>query len=396
MRRLMSARSAGLLAAITAVALAGTACSSDSSSNTGNGGQAVNNNASAGAPNALKDVCPATVVFQDDWTPQAEFGGIYRLLGENPTIDKNKKKVTGRLVDNGVDTGVQIEIRAGGPFTNFTPAASLLFTDNSITLGAADLDGAASNSSKNATLGVFAPMDLSPVVLLWDPKTYPNFNTISDIGQTNTKVLYFPNSTYMSFLTGTGILRPNQADPSYDGSPTRFVSAKGSVVQQGFLTNEVYSYQNEIPQWKKPVAWQLVSDAGYPNYPAMVSIRADRKTELAPCMKKLVPVLQRSTAAYLGDPATTNKLLVQLVTAYNGFPYSQARADNAVKVMKDNGIVGNGNNKTIGDFDDARVQKIIDIVTPIFAGQKKPVKAGLKPADLVTNEFIDTSIGAKT
>ena len=396
MRRLMSARSAGLLAAITAVALAGTACSSDSSSNTGNGGQAVNNNASAGAANALKGVCPATVVFQDDWTPQAEFGGIYRLLGENPTIDKNKKKVTGRLVDNGVDTGVQIEIRAGGPFTNFTPAASLLFTDNSITLGAADLDGAASNSSGKATLGVFAPMDLSPVVLMWDPKTYPNFNTISDIGQTDTKVLYFPNSTYMSFLTGTGILRPGQADPSYDGSPTRFVSAKGKDVQQGFLTNEVYSYQNEIPQWTKPVAWQLVSDAGYPNYPAMVSVRADRKTELAPCLKKLIPVMQRSTAAYLGDPETTNKLLVQLVKAYNGFEYSQARADNAVKVMKDNGIVGNGNNKTIGDFDDSRVQKIIDIVTPIFAGQKKPVKAGLKPSDLVTNEFIDTSIGAKT
>jgi hypothetical protein len=395
MRRLKSARSAGLLAALTAVALAGTACSSNSSS-TGNGGQAVNNNANAGAANALKGACPDKIVFQDDWTPQAEFGGIYRLLGENPTIDKNKKRVTGRLVDNGVDTGVQIELRAGGQFTNYTPAASLLYTDNSITLGAADLDGAAANSASKPTLGVFAPMDLSPVVLLWDPKTYPNFNTISDIGQTNTKVIYFPGSTYMSFLTGTGILRPNQVEPSYDGSPTRFITDGGKTVQQGFLTNEVYSYQNEIPQWKKPVAWQLVSDAGYPNYPAMVSIRADRKTELAGCLKKLIPVMQRSTAAYLGDPTTTNKLLSQLVDAYGGFAYSQARADNAVKVMKENGIVGNGNNKTIGDFDSARVQKIISIVTPIFAGQKKPVKAGLKPDDLVTNEFLDTSVGAKT
>jgi hypothetical protein len=394
MRRLISARSAGLLAAITAVALAGTACSSDS--NNTSGGQAVNPSATAGAANSLKDVCPSTVVFQDDWTPQAEFGGIYRLLGEKPTIDKNKKKVTGRLVDNGVDTGVQIEIRAGGQFVNFTPAAALLYTDNSITLGASDLDGAAQNSASKPTLGVFAPMDLSPVVLLWDPKTYPSFNTISDIGQTNTKVLYFPGSAYMSFLTGTGILRPGQADPSYDGSPTRFITEGGKVVQQGFLTNEVYSYQNEIPQWKKPVSWQLVSDAGYQNYPAMVSIRADRKTELAPCLKKLVPILQRSTASYLDDPTSTNTLLVQLVTDYKGFPYSEARATNAVKVMKENGIVGNGNNKTIGDFDEARVQKIMDIVSPIFAGQKKPVKAGLKPTDLATNEFIDMAIGAKS
>jgi hypothetical protein len=394
MRRLISARSAGLIAAFTAVALAGTACSNKSSSSTG--GQAVNSSANAGVANSLKGVCPDTVVFQDDWTPQAEFGGIYRLLGENPTIDKTKKKVTGRLVDNGVDTGVQIEIRAGGQFVNFTPAAALLYTDNTITLGASDLDGAASNSASKPTLGVFAPMDLSPVVLLWDPQTYRNFNTISDIGQTDTKVLYFPGSTYMSFLTGTGILRPGQADPSYDGSPTRFITAGGKVVQQGFLTNEVFSYQEEIPQWHKPVSWQLVSDAGYPNYPAMVSIRADRKTELAPCLKKLVPILQRSTAGYLDDPTSTNTLLIELVKDYNAFAYSEKRATNAVKVMKENGIVGNGNNKMIGDFDEARVQKIIDIVSPIFAGQKKPVKAGLKPTDLATNEFIDTSIGAKT
>jgi hypothetical protein len=394
MQRLKSVRLAGLLAAFTAVALAGTACSSNS--NNSSGGQAVNTNASAGTANALKGVCPDTVVFQDAWTPQAEFGGIYRLLGENPTIDKNKKKVTGRLVDNGVDTGVQLELRAGGPMVNFVPPAALMYTDNAITLGAVDVDESAQNSSKQPTVGIFAPMDLSPLVLMWDPKTYPNFNTISDIGQTSTKVLYFPGSTYMSFLTGTGILRPGQADPSYDGSPARFVAAGGKLVQQGFLTNEVYSYPNEIPQWKKPVAWQLVSDAGYPNYPAMVSVRADRKAELAPCLQKLVPILQRSTASYLSEPDTTNKLLIDLVKQYNGFPYSLERATNAVKAMKDNGIVGNGSNKTIGDFDETRVQKIIDIVAPIFAGQKKPVKAGLKPTDLATNEFIDTTIGAKT
>jgi hypothetical protein len=393
MRRLKSVRPTGLLAALTAVALAGTACSSNSN-DSASGGQAVNNNSSAGTANSLKDVCPATVVFQDDWTPQAEFGGIYHLLGENPTVDKNKKKVTSKLIDNGVDTGVKIEIRAGGQFVNFTPAASLLYTDNSITLGAADLDGAAQNSAGKPTLGVFAPMDQSPLVLLWDPKTYPNFNTISDIGQTNAKVLYFPGSTYMSFLTGTGILRPGQADPSYDGSPQRFVQAKGKYVQQGFLTNEVYGYP-QLPEWKKPVSYQLVSDAGYPNYPAMVSIRADRKAELTPCLKKLVPIFQRSTVAYLTNPDSTNTLLADLVTQYGAFAYSVEKAKAATKALKDNSIVGNGNNKTIGDFDNSRVQKIIDIVTPIFAGQKKPVKAGLKPSDLVTNEFIDTSIGTK-
>ena len=86
------------LAAVTALAVAGCGDSS-----TGEGGQAVQGTATAGA-SALKGVCPDTVVFQTNWWPQAEYGGLYRLVGANPTIDSAKNKVTGALVDNGVDT----------------------------------------------------------------------------------------------------------------------------------------------------------------------------------------------------------------------------------------------------------------------------------------------------
>jgi hypothetical protein len=60
--------------------------------------------------------------------------------------------------------------------------------------------------------------------------------------------------------------------------------------------------------------------------------------------------------------------------------------------MRSDGIVGNGSNKTLGDFDPDRVAKIIRIVTPIYTGQKKPVRAGLEAEDIATNEFIDPSI----
>jgi hypothetical protein len=393
MRRISSVRSVGLIAAATALALAGTACSSSSS--TGNGGQPVKAAAPVGAPDALKGICPAKVVIQTNWWPQAEYGAVYRLLGEKPDIDKAKKKVTGTLVDNGVDTGVQLEVRSGGPANNFTPSASLLYTDNGITLGGVDLDQAAQLSADKPALSVFAPLDLSPLVLLWDPTQYPQFNTISDIGQTETKVLYFQGSTYMSYLTGSGILRQTQIDPSYDGTPSQFVASGGKIVQQGFLTNEVYGYEHEVEHWKKPVAWQLVSDSGYPIYPETLAIRPDRKAELTPCLTKLVPILQRATVAYLNDPDTTNTLIVQLVKDYNAFPYSPERAAYAVKAMKENGVLGNGSNRTVGDFDMSRVQRVINIVKPIFAGQKKKLKEGLKPEDLVTNEFIDTSIGVK-
>jgi hypothetical protein len=376
---------------VAALALLASACSNDDISDA----QGQSANRPAAAQESLKGTCPATVVVQTNWWPQAEYGGLYRLLGKDVQIDKAKKIVSGPLVAGGVDTGVKIEIRSGGPANGFTPAAKILYLDRNVTLGGTDIDQAAQFSKDQPVLAVFAPMDLSPLVLMWDPQAHPNFKTIVDIGQTDTRVLYYQGSTYMEYLVGSGILRKAQTEGSYDGSPSRFVAERGQVVQQGYLTNEVFQYENELPQWKKKVAWQLVSDSGYPVYPEALTIRPDRKAELAPCLRKLVPILQRSTVDYVTDPGATNELLVKLVKDFGAFPYSGERAKYAVEAMKKNGIIGNGSNKAIGDFDGARVQKIVDIVKPIFAAQRKPVKDGIKPTDLYTNEFIDQSIGLK-
>ena len=394
MRARKSRRPIAALVAVTALAVAG--CSDSS---TGEGGQQVQGTATAGAASALKDVCPDTVVFQTNWWPQAEYGGLYRVVGSNPTIDGTKTKVTGTLVDNGVDTGVKVEIRAGGPANGFTPSTSLLYTDKSITFGGADLDQIAQISGAGKpVLSVFAPLDLSPVVLLWDPAQHPDFNTIADIGQTNTKVIYFQGATYMAYLLGAGLLRSSQVAATYGGTPDQWKASKGSIVQQGYVTNEVLRYQNDPSVWGKRVQYQLIADSGYPVYPETLAIRPDRKQELAECLKKLVPVLQRSTAAYAADPASTNKFISELVTKYankGAFPYSTEQGDAAAKAMKDNAIIGNGKDTTVGNFEKARVQRIIQIVTPIFAAQKTPVKPGLTADDLVTNEFIDSSVGVK-
>jgi hypothetical protein len=392
MRARTSRRSIAALVAVTALAVAG--CSDSS---TAEGGQPVQGTATAGAASALKGVCPDTVVFQTNWWPQAEYGGIYRLLGANPTIDSNKNKVTGKLVDNGVDTGVQIEIRSGGPANNFTPSASLLYTDDSIMFGGSDLEANAQISGTGKpVLSVFAPLDLSPVVLLWDPAQHPDFKTIADIGATNTKVVYFQGSTYMSYLTGSGLLRSSQVSASYTGTPDQWKAAKGNIVQQGYVTNEVIRYQNDPSVWGKKVQYQLVADSGYPTYTETMAIRPDRKARLGPCLKKVVPMLQRATAAYSAEPASTNKFISELVSKFpKAFPYSTEQANAAAKAMKDNAIIGNGKDTTVGNFEEARVQRIITIVTPIFAAQKTPVKQGLTVGDLVTNDFIDPSVGVK-
>ena len=64
--------------------------------------------------------------------------------------------------------------------------------------------------------------------------------------------------------------------------------------------------------------------------------------------------------------------------------------------MKSLGIVGNGPDSTLGNFDDARVQQLIGILGPIYTAQNKPILTGLKPSDLVDNQFIDSSIGMKS
>jgi len=60
--------------------------------------------------------------------------------------------------------------------------------------------------------------------------------------------------------------------------------------------------------------------------------------------------------------------------------------------MKQLGVIGDGTTPTIGDFDSARVQQLIGILAPIYGNQGKPTKAGLTPAELFDNSFLDTKI----
>lgn len=378
-----------LIAALTAAALSAAACSSGTEQVTG-----AQPSASASGATSLAGVCPATVTIQSNWWAQAEDGAIYRLLGGDLTVDRQHKRVSGALVADGADTGVRIEIRSGGPANGFVPAASVLYTDPSVLLATADVDQVAQLAGTKPVKAVVAPLDRSPVVLMFDPAQH-QFTTISEIGKSGIRVLYFQGATYIEYLVGSGQLTRVQVDSGYQGTPDRWVSARGNIVQQGFLTNEPYAYENELPSWDKKVARLLIADAGYPVYPETLTVRADKESANAACLTKLVPIIQRSAAGYLADPAATNALIVKLTQDYDAFPYSAARAAYAAEAMKDNKIVGNGTDGTIGNFDIARVTKLLDIVRPVYAKQKTPLPAGLTADDIVTNAYIDPSLAAR-
>jgi hypothetical protein len=351
--------------------------------------------AADGNPLDLKGVCPETVVVQTDWFPETEYGVYYHLIGPNPTVDTKRKRVSGPLYADGQDTGVRIEVRSGGPATEFKLVSEQMYLDRSITLGQVNTDEAIRFSAKQPTLAVVAPMEISPFMIMWDPQTYPGFNIIADIGQTNAKVRYFKGDTYMEYLIGSGILRRSQVDDTYDGSSQKFYDAQGRITQAGFATSEPYLYEHD-PKWDRPLRYALVNDTGYPFYPQALAIRAGDKERLAPCLARLVPIVQRAQVDFLQNPDKTNAFIIELVNAYKDFwTYSSGLASYAIDKMRQD-FVNNGPDQTLGNFERGRIQRLIDIVTPILVGQRQPPKPGLRPEDLYTNEFIDPSIGVSS
>lgn len=341
--------------------------------------------------------CPATIVVQTDWNPEAEHGHLYEMIKDDFTVDANTKAVTGPLMSDGEYTGVNLEIRAGGPAIGFQTVSAQMYQDDAITLGYVSTDEAIQLSSTTPTKAVMAPLDISPTMVMWDPETYPDVKTIQDVApalEGNGGVWrYFDGSAYIEYLKSAGLATPAILDGSYDGTPSNFVAAGGKDMQQGFASAEPYVYQNEVSAWGKPVEFALIHDSGWQTYQSSMSVKAADFEELSPCLTALVPVLQKAGVAYYADPTAANDLILQLVEEYDtGWTYTQGVADYSVKTQIDLGLVGDGPDSTYGNFDDARFADFFDKASTVYTDLGTPPADGYTPEDLYTNEFIDTSI----
>jgi hypothetical protein len=347
-----------------------------------------------GAEGVLAGICPEVVTIQTDWNPEAEHGWIYEMVGDDPTIDKDGVLVRGPLVAGGVETGVEIEIRSGGPAIGFQTVTSQLYSDDSILLGYVYTDEGIQNSAEFPTVAVMAGMEKNPQMIMWDPATYPDVETIEDIGEAGILVRYFGGAAYMDYFTQTGILSSDQVDGSYTGTPELFIADEGASAQQGFGSAEPYIYENEVEDWAKPIAYAYINDAGWENYAESIAIKADRLEENRECLTALVPIIQQSTVDYVNDPAETNALILDAVETFdNGWVYTQGVADYAVETMLGDGLISNGPDDTVGNFDMDRVSALIDKAIPVYTSLGQSPQEGLTAEDVVTNEFIDPSIG---
>ena len=353
----------------------------------------------------LADVCPSPFIIQKDWLAQAEHGGLYQMIGAGGEMSSGQ--YTGPLGSTGIDLTI-LEGGGGIGLGDGETAYSALYMGNSkagVTphLGFQELDGAFIFSKRFPVVGVMAPLDKSPQSLFWDAATYPDgFESIADLiafgesgGKTGDAKIYVSTigRTFGLYLVQSGV--PEDAFvEGYRGDGENFVTSNGTWLNQGFITSEVYKFETGN-NWGKPIDYLLVADMGYPNYTGMLSVATNRLEELGPCLERLVPIIQQAQVDYVTDPAEVNALIRDFNEAGNAVGWwktSEDLMDNATKELVAAGVVGNGPNDTIGDFDMARVAEIYEIVQPWLDERADPEA---KPEDVVTNRFIDPAIGLR-
>jgi hypothetical protein len=111
---------------------------------------------------------------------------------------------------------------------------------------------------------------------------------------------------------------------------------------------------------------------------------------MAACWKKFIPIAQQAQVDFVNDPARANAIIIDAVKQVDSFwVYDQGLADYSVKTQKDLGLVGNGPDSTIGNFDPARVESMLQILRDA----KADVPSDLTADEMYTNEFLDPNIG---
>lgn len=349
----------------------------------------------------LADVCPDPLIIQKDWLAQAEHGGFYQMIGAAGEMSAGK--YVGPLGSTGIDLMI-LEGGGGIGLGDGETAYSALHLGNSragVTphLGYQELDNSFLFSKRFPTVGVFAPLDNAPQGLFWDKGTYPDgFRSLDDLkefAESGKGMIYVSTiqRTFGLYLVQSGVSRDVFVE-GYRGDGENFVTNNGTWLNQGFVTSEPYSFSTGN-NWGKPIDAVTVGELGYRNYTGMLSVATPRLDELAPCLEKVVPIMQQAWIDYVNNPDEVNKLISDFNEAGHATSWwktPMGKMEYASKTLKERGIVGNGANDTLGDFDMERVAEMHAIVKPWLDERSDP---DVKPEDVVTNRFIDPAIGLK-
>jgi hypothetical protein len=137
-----------------------------------------------------------------------------------------------------------------------------------------------------------------------------------------------------------------------------------------------------------------LANQGYPNYQNDFAVTPANLKSKAACLRRLVPLMQQSMVRYFKSPGSTNTLISKLSTELkNSTPVTIGSENFADRTMRAMGLVANApGSSTFGTFSTSRVQRMIQILSPILKNSAN-FDPAVKPKSLFTNKFLDPKIG---
>jgi hypothetical protein len=314
-------------------------------------------------------VCPEELTIQTDWFPELEHGGTYQLIGPDGTADKTTVSYSGPVQEKYAVGGLKtLTIKT----VNFDKANSAVLVDGGADMAYIGIADIIKDSGAIPLVAVAKTLDKDPQMVMWDP-AQNDIQAPEDIAASGAKVLHFPGTTYIDYMIGKGYMTADQSDPSYDGSDAQWVADAGNFFQQGFASNEVYKYENLIA-WKDgapaDVSFYTVGDLGFDNYPAAITMLQDKAAELSDCLKVLVPAMAQAWVDFFNDPKPITDRMITINEEHDGFWSLDAGLNEAgLQVVEDKELATNSPDGTYCTLDEAKVQAMYDLLSPIFAEQ---------------------------
>jgi hypothetical protein len=386
----MKSRKALALGLVTIIGVAA-ACGSDDEASDAT--EAPEGTEAAGATTAAPGttaasgdaVCPEKLVIQTDWFPELEHGGTYQLIGTEGTISKDLVNYSGPVQPQYAVGGLkEIEINT----IKFDKANASVLLDGEADFAYITAADVIRDAAAVDMVMVAKTLDKDPQMVMWDPAQY-DIQTPEDIATTGASVLHFPGVGYIDYMIGKGYMTAEQSDPSYDGSDAKFVATNGGVIQQGFATNEVFKYENEIA-WKDgapaDVEFFTVADMGFNNYPAVMTMMRTRMEELDACLTLLVPAMQQAWLDFLADPTPIMDKMIEINEVHDGFwGLSASINEGGIALVESDGFAVNSPDGTYCSLDDARMAELYDTVKPLY--DEQGVEIATSVTDIYTNKY---------
>jgi hypothetical protein len=375
------------VASIALLAACGSDDDSDAGSETTDAGSETTDAGSetTDAASGGEGVCPQKLTIQTDWFPELEHGGTYQLIGPDGTADKDSVSYSGPVQEQYAVGGLEeIEIRT----VSFDKLNSSILQDGEADMAYINMSDIIKDSAAVDMVAVAKTLDKDPQMIMWDPEQNP-VEAPEDIAASGAQVLHFPGVAYIDYMIGQGYMTEDQSNPSYDGSDAAWVSDGGNFFQQGFATNEVYKYENEI-EWKDgapaPVDFYTVGDLGFDNYPAAITMMRDKAEELSDCLELLVPAMQQAWVDFLNDPKPVTDAMIEINVAHDGFwTLSEGLNEAGMALVESGEFAVNSPDGTYCSFDEERVQGLYDILAPIYEEQGTEIADGID--GIFTNEY---------